>query len=56
LIENVAWRIGKAIFSRWPDIEKLTVSVTKNNPPMGADCDGATVELHLTNEKSAGKL
>ena len=50
LIENVAARIGEKLMEAMPQMEELTVSVTKLNPPMGADCDGATVQLHWTND------
>jgi len=48
LLEHVAGRIGRAIFERFPEVPSLQVSVTKVNPPMGADCEGVGVELHLT--------
>lgn len=49
LIEHVAGRIGKRLLERMPEIEELTVRLTKVNPPMGADCDGAGVQLHWIN-------
>ncbi len=49
LIEHVAGRIGKRLFERMPEIEELTVRLTKVNPPMGADCEGAGVQLHWIN-------
>lgn len=49
LIEHVAGRIGKRLLERMPEIEELTVRLTKANPPMGADCDGAGVQLHWIN-------
>ena len=52
LLEHVAGRIGKAVFNRFPQVETVEVVLTKVNPPMGADCQGASVELHLINEKS----
>lgn len=52
LLEHVAGRIGKRIFSEYPSIEKMRLSITKVNPPMGADCDGAGVEVVLTNDKT----
>ena len=53
LIEHVAWRIGQSVFSTFPQVSELELSVTKVNPPMGADCAGAGVELHLINDKTA---
>lgn len=49
LIEHVAGRIGKSLIAAMPGIEKLTVKVVKKNPPMGADSDGAGVQLHWIN-------
>ena len=52
LLEHVAGRIGQAVFDRFPQVAWLDVTVTKQNPPMGADCQGAGVELHLINDKT----
>ena len=51
LIEHVAGRIGRRILSEMPQIEELTVSVTKENTPMGADSRGAGVQLHWRNDE-----
>lgn len=52
LLEHVAGRIGHRLFSDFPEIQKLQLSITKVNPPMGADSDGAGVEVVLTNDKT----
>lgn len=52
LIERVAWRIGQRLMAEFPAITSLRICLTKKNPPMGACCDGATVELHLINDKT----
>lgn len=52
LLEYVAGRIGHRLFSDFPEIQKLQLSITKVNPPMGADSDGAGVEVVLTNDKT----
>ena len=52
LIEHVAGRVARRIFSTFPAANSLTLSITKTNPPMGADCEGAGVEIHLTNNKN----
>ena len=49
LLEHVAGRIGQCVLEEFPQITALTVSVTKCNPPMGADCKGASVELRIEN-------
>lgn len=52
LLEHVAGRIAHRLFSDFPEIQKLQLSVTKVNPPMGADSDGAGVEVVLINDKT----
>ena len=48
LLEHVAGRIGRRAMDKFERITTLTIRVTKLNPPMGADCKGASVELKLT--------
>lgn len=50
LLEHVALRIVKAVASRWPKVEKIDLRLVKDNPPMGADCKGAGVEIHFINK------
>ena len=52
LLEHVAGRIAHRLFSDFREIQKLQLSITKVNPPMGADSDGAGVEVVLTNDKT----
>lgn len=52
LLEHVAGRIGEAVFRHFPQVKTVDVALTKLNPPMGADCEGAGVELHLINDKT----
>lgn len=52
LLEHVAGRIAHRLFSDFPEIKKLQLSITKVNPPMGADSDGVGVEVVLTNDKT----
>lgn len=52
LLEHVAGRIGRRIFSQLPLVEAIDISVAKINPPMGADIGSALVELHLINDKT----
>ena len=51
LLEHVAGRIVNAINQSFPAIQTIDLTLTKQNPPMGADCEGAGVELHLINDK-----
>ena len=52
LVERVAYRIADRISRRYSDVTQIDVKVTKLNPPFGADCHGAGVELHLINDKT----
>lgn len=52
LLEHVAGRIVKAIEKNFPEVTTINLKLTKRNPPMGADCEGAGVEIHLINDKS----
>lgn len=47
LLEHVAGRIAEALKASFPAIRSIDLSVTKVNPPMGACCLGAGVEIHL---------
>ena len=48
LLEHVAGRIGESILSAFPQALSAEIEITKRNPPMGADCDGATVFVRVT--------
>lgn len=52
LLEHVAGRIGSDVIDAFPQIESIDIMLTKLNPPMGAQCAGAGVELHLINDKT----
>ena len=45
LVEHVAGRIGRRVLAEFPLADNVRVEVVKLNPPMGAVCDGAGVEL-----------
>lgn len=46
LLEHVAGRIAKAIEQEFPAATSIDLTITKLNPPFGADCHGAGIELH----------
>ena len=56
LLEHVAGRISNAIFQHFPDIRSLDLTLTKENPPMGAESEGAGVELHVINNKMNARV
>ena len=45
LIEHVAGRIAKALFEGIPALQKLTVTVSKLNPPVAVPCTSASFTL-----------
>ena len=45
LVEHVAGRIGRRVLAEFPLADIVRVEVVKLNPPLGAACDGAGVEL-----------
>lgn len=50
LIEHLAARIANAVFCRFDKVERVKISLVKQNPPMGADCDGAGVEMDFVRD------
>lgn len=52
LIEHVSGRIANRLMEQYADISSIELRITKLNPPMGADCRGAGVEIHVTREKT----
>lgn len=50
LLEHVAGRIATAVKAVFPQTLSIDLVLTKQNPPMGADCDGAAVEVHFIND------
>jgi len=50
LLEHAAARVCQAVFNRFPLATAIELKLIKQNPPMGADCDGAGVELYVTND------
>lgn len=45
LLERVAGRLLQAVFDAFPLVVEAEVEVCKCNPPMGADCTGASVRV-----------
>ncbi len=45
LLENIAGRIIDAIYAEMKGIQKITVKVSKMNPPMGGKIGSVSVEL-----------
>ncbi|MBQ8051730.1 MAG: dihydroneopterin aldolase [Bacteroidaceae bacterium] len=47
LLEHVAGRIARRILHDYPTLLNATVRLTKENPPMGLNCNGAGVEITI---------
>lgn len=47
LLEHVTQRIATAVETTFPQVTSIDMEITKENPPIGADCEGASVEIHL---------
>lgn len=45
LLEHVAQRIVKRIFSELPEVSRIVLSVSKLNPPIGGDVEAVTIQL-----------
>ena len=50
LLEHVAGRMVESITQTFPQVISIDLVLTKLNPPMGADCEGASVEIHFIND------
>jgi dihydroneopterin aldolase len=56
LIENVAWRIAKAVLASFPIVETVEVAVSKLNPPVQADCHAATVRIVAVRDEQCPQM
>lgn len=45
LLEHLAQKILNALYSRYVHLEKVSVKVSKLNPPLGGECSRASVKL-----------
>lgn len=45
LLEHVAGRILRHIYERFQEVSKIRIILTKENPPMGAECQSAGIEI-----------
>lgn len=52
MLERLAGKVTDKLFEVHPEITSIDIRIIKENPPMGADADGAGVEIHLINEKT----
>jgi len=52
LLEHVGGRIINAVTRAFPKVSSIDLRITKLNPPMGADLDGAGISLHWQSDKN----
>jgi len=45
LLEHIACRILDSLFSKFPELEKASVKVSKMNPPMGGKIKSVSVDI-----------
>lgn len=45
LLEHVAARIGSAVLAECPSVQKVSVTIEKENPPLGVLCAGISVKM-----------
>lgn len=48
LLEHVSQRIVSRLFRELPQVTEINIKLAKQNPPMGAQLDGAGVILHCS--------
>jgi dihydroneopterin aldolase len=51
LLETLGYKIVQAVFNEFPQAEAVTILIKKKQPPIGAICDYAAVELTLNREE-----
>lgn len=50
LLEHAGGRIANRLFLDFPSIQRIHLKLIKQNPPMGADCNGAGIEITVLRE------
>ena len=50
LLEHVASRIASAVLAECPSVLKVSVTIEKENPPLGVLCDGVSVKIEQNRE------
>ncbi len=50
LLENVSERIANSILSRFGKVQRITIKVSKLNPPLGGKLEAVSVEIRKERE------
>lgn len=45
LLEHVSFRIAQCLFAHFPTVTEIQLSINKQNPPMGAQCNEVGVDV-----------
>lgn len=45
LLEHVAARIASSVLNECPSVQKVSISIEKENPPLGVLCQGVCVKI-----------
>lgn len=45
LLEHIAWRLIEKVRVQYPDVQKVHVSVSKFNPPIGGVCQRSRITM-----------
>ena len=45
LLEHVAYRISQRLFEHFPTVTEIELSINKQNPPMGAQCEEVGIDV-----------
>ncbi len=56
LLEHVAGRIIRRVQESFPDVTGIDLEVIKENPPMGANCQGAGISISVREEMEKRKM
>ncbi len=47
LMEHICGRICRSIIQRYKLVDEVNITMLKQNPPMGAECNGCGIELNI---------
>ena len=56
LLEHVCGRIVRRLFLSFPTLNNVWIRLMKDNPPVGAECQGMGVELEISREEMTHSL
>lgn len=51
LMEHLAGRVLYALFNKFPQADKVSITIMKENPPVNADSEGCGIEINATRDE-----